>query len=209
MTATLTPDQLFTENQGLVGSILKRVKRNRNEMLLADDDLMQVGRIALWRASERFVGEFEDARKAFSTYAGRAVFRGMVNEVRHYQCDKRNETPVQESQGEDAFGKPIRLAGLIVAPPPVTRHPADYARGRVMNVYKRAIASIKGEKWREIAIRRHLEGQDWPTIAKAFGYKSPRSLATMFNAKWREAILRRRGAKVSTAHMVRLERSIP
>lgn len=67
-----TPEELFDANRGLVFHIAGRVKIPKEE----EDDMLQEGLLALWRAA---LGYDETTGSKFSTYAGVAIERAMVN----------------------------------------------------------------------------------------------------------------------------------
>lgn len=62
---TLDREALFEQNQGLVYHVLKKYRTSNIQSWYSMDDLEQVARIALWRASQRY----DPSRGAFSTLA--------------------------------------------------------------------------------------------------------------------------------------------
>lgn len=184
-----TPTQRFESNTGIVSFMLGKVKRH-DEILLRDDELRQIGLVALWAAANQFDA---DAGVKFVSYASKAVFNAMVREVEYYTCGKRHCTPTRESELDirGADGHMMTLAEIAVDRRGLD---AKQARRRVGRLARQVLSRIP-ERWRYAARRRHIDGASWGEIAAELGKANAHSVQTQINSHWRDAMLRGRGVK--------------
>ena len=75
----INTDAIVRKYEPLIYSVLSK-KLNR---YLGDDDLIQVGRIALWKCAKRY----DPDKCRFSNYAYRAIYHAMLNELRKRKSD--------------------------------------------------------------------------------------------------------------------------
>ena len=75
----INTDAMVRKYEPLIYSVLSK-KLNR---YLGDDDLIQVGRIALWKCAKRY----DPDKGRFSTYASRAIYHAMLNELSKRKSD--------------------------------------------------------------------------------------------------------------------------
>ena len=75
----INTDAMVRKYEPLIYSVLSK-KLNR---YLEDDDLIQVGRIVLWKCAKRY----DPDKGRFSTYAYRAIYHAMLNELSKRKSD--------------------------------------------------------------------------------------------------------------------------
>lgn len=94
-------DALVRKYENLVHSVLvKKLPAH-----LGDDDLVQVGRIALWRCAKRY----DPDKGRFSTYAYKAIYHSMLKELGKRKAVISLNTPVdaeEESELQDLIIDP-------------------------------------------------------------------------------------------------------
>ena len=87
----INTDAMVRKYEPLIYSVLSK-KLNR---YLGDDDLIQVGRIALWKCAKRY----DPDKGRFSTYAYRAIYHAMLNELSKRKSDVSLNTTVPGEDG--------------------------------------------------------------------------------------------------------------
>ena len=87
----INTDAMVRKYEPLIYSVLSK-KLNR---YLGDDDLIQVGRIALWKCAKRY----DPDKGHFSTYAYRAIYHAMLNELSKRKSDVSLNTTVPGGDG--------------------------------------------------------------------------------------------------------------
>lgn len=84
----------ITENIGLVYKIIRGLEYIPHQV--DEDDLVQIGRIALWRAFETY----KEQTPSFTTYAYKLIYSDIISHLRMYSAQKRKNI-VKESDGRD------------------------------------------------------------------------------------------------------------
>lgn len=112
----MTAEELYLANENLVYHILRKYFSNK----FFDEDLQQIGKMALWKACLRFDSE----RGKFSSYACICIHNGITMELRNRKCVKRQgeendiqisfDAPVRKSESEK-----IRVADTVPGDPDV------------------------------------------------------------------------------------------
>lgn len=67
-------DQMIKDNTGLIVVVARRFSNGPIDM----EDLVQMGRIALWKAAQKY----DPAKAKFSTYAYRSIYNALVKAVK-------------------------------------------------------------------------------------------------------------------------------
>ena len=94
-------DKLIEENIGLVYSIIRRLQYVPS--IVDEDDLLQIGRIALWKALETY----DDQTPCFSTYAYKTIYTDIISYLRTYSAQKRQ--PVLLPAIEEDFASKVEF----------------------------------------------------------------------------------------------------
>ena len=83
-------DALVKKYENLVHSVVAKKLHEH----IGDDDLIQVGRIALWRCAKRY----DPDRGKFSTYAYKAIYHAMLKELSKRKSDVSLNAPVADEE---------------------------------------------------------------------------------------------------------------
>ena len=112
----MTPEELYLANENLVYHILKKYFSDK----FFDEDLQQIGKMALWKACICFDSE----RGKFSSYACMCIHNDIAMELRSRNCIKRRgeendilislDAPVRKFESEK-----IRIADTVPGDPDV------------------------------------------------------------------------------------------
>jgi DNA-directed RNA polymerase specialized sigma subunit len=96
-------DDMVRANVGLIYRVLRTFRR-RFPWLASrcHDELVQVGRIALWKCAQKVeTGEYDPSKAAWSTYATRAINNKLLSFAESESCGKRKRS---KPMADDAAG---------------------------------------------------------------------------------------------------------
>ena len=81
-------DALVRKYEALIHSVISK----KLPTYLGDEDLIQVGRIALWRCAKRY----DPDKGKFSTYAYKAIYHSMLKELSKRKSEVSLNTPIDD-----------------------------------------------------------------------------------------------------------------
>lgn len=84
-------DALVRKYEPLIHSIISK----KLPMYCGDEDLIQVGRVALWKSAKRYNPD----RGKFSTYAYKSIYHAMLKELGKRKAEVSLNTPIAEDKG--------------------------------------------------------------------------------------------------------------
>lgn len=104
-----TIDEAIEQNKNLVWSVIHKYYPS----FVGDEDIVQIGTIALWRAIETFDPSYG---VMFSTYAYKSIFNNIGTELRKRKMNT-NCVSLDEKYSTENDGTTYTLADVIPAPP--------------------------------------------------------------------------------------------
>lgn len=86
-------DALVRKYEPLIHSVISK----KLPTYLGDEDLVQVGRIALWRSAKRY----DPDKGKFSTYAYKGIYHAMLKELSKRKSEVSLNTPILGDDGDE------------------------------------------------------------------------------------------------------------
>lgn len=144
----MNEEKLFNEYSYIIDVILRRFLPSK----IHDEDYIQIGKIALWKASLTY-----DGSTKFETYASRVIRNALVDECRKENRTKRiRDTLSFYQKCSNDNDDDITLEDVI--PAPEEKHIDDEGLKKDFSDEERIVLSMKasGYKYREITAKIHL-----------------------------------------------------